>query len=101
MRFERYPGGDLIRDGLRDLAASTETVPALLVSIGAPRLRQLGLPITHETIPNPEHRLYRLLAEQDSDSAHSRYNALVRQLVSFERCAASPSVGSGHELCAD
>ena len=28
-----------------------------------------------------------LLAETDSDSAHSRYNALVRRLVSFENTA--------------
>jgi hypothetical protein len=34
-----------------------------------------------------EHRLYALLAAEDSDSAHSRYNALVRRLVSFERAA--------------
>jgi hypothetical protein len=36
---------------------------------------------------DPEHRLYALLAEDDSDSAHSRYNAMIRQLVSFERAA--------------
>ena len=29
--------------------------------------------------------LYLLLAEDDSDSAHGRYNALIRRLVSFER----------------
>ena len=34
-----------------------------------------------------EHRLYALLAAEDSDLAHSRYNALVRRLVSFERAA--------------
>jgi hypothetical protein len=28
-----------------------------------------------------------LLAETDSDSAHSRYNALIRRLVSFENAA--------------
>jgi len=63
-----------------------ESVPALLVSIGAPRLRRLGF-----EIPRPfseaEHRLYRLLAQEDPDSAHARYNALIRRLVSFERAA--------------
>ena len=39
--------------------------------------------------PSPEHRLYELLAAEDSDSAHSRYNALVRRLVSYERAAES------------
>ena len=31
--------------------------------------------------------LYELLAQEDPDSAHSRYNALIRKLVSFERAA--------------
>jgi len=30
-------------------------------------------------------RLYELLAAEYSDAAHSRYNALIRQLVSFEQ----------------
>jgi hypothetical protein len=28
-----------------------------------------------------------MLAAEDADSAHGRYNALIRQLVSFERAA--------------
>lgn len=72
--------------GLRDLEAGVESVPALLVSIGAPRLRRLGFRIPR-TIPEPEHRLYELLAREDPEWAHSRYNALVRRLVSFERAA--------------
>jgi hypothetical protein len=85
MEFEALPGGDLVRDGLADLARGVESVSALLVSIGAPRLRRLGLPLPQTVIPSPEHRLYELLAGDDPDAAHSRYNALVRRLVSFER----------------
>ncbi len=81
------PGGDLIAQGLDDLAAGTETAAALLVSIGAPRLRQLGLAVA-DPIPSGEHRLYELLSRTDPDSAHSRYNALIRRLVSFERALA-------------
>jgi hypothetical protein len=33
------PGGDLIASGLDDLRRGLETVPSLLVSIGAPRRR--------------------------------------------------------------
>jgi hypothetical protein len=33
----------------------------------------------------PEHRLYDFLARDEPDAAHSRYNALIRRLVSFER----------------
>jgi len=81
-----YPAQELIEEGLRDLERGVESIPALLVSIGAPRLRRLGLRVPR-AIPEPEHRLYELLARQDPDSAHSRYNALIRRLVSFERAA--------------
>ena len=83
------PGADLIKKGVRDLGENKETVEALLVAIGAPRLRRIGLDLPDNLPANPEHRLYKLLAEDDSDSAHSRYNALVRRLVSYERAAES------------
>lgn len=87
MDLTAFPGGDLVQEGLADLTRGAETVPALLVSIGAPRLRRLGLPVPENVIASPEHRLYERLAESDPDSAHSRYNALVRRLVSFESAA--------------
>ena len=80
------PGEDLIDKGLADLARGEETVEALLVSIGAPRLERIGLRIVRP-FPTPEHRLYALLSRTDPDSAHSRYNALIRRLVSYERAA--------------
>lgn len=81
-----FPGGDLIAEGLDDLARGRLSVASLLVSVGAPRLRRLGLELG-EVLPEPEHRLYALLEEEDPDTAHSRYNALIRRLVSFERAA--------------
>jgi hypothetical protein len=83
---DALPGAELIRDGLRDLAAGVESVPALLVLVGAPRLRRLGFDVA-DTPGYPEDRLYEVLAASDSDSAHSRYNALIRTLVSFERAS--------------
>lgn len=80
----RFPGGELIEMGMDDLAQGRESIGALLVSIGAPRLRRLGLAVRHP-FPSPEHRLYAVLAAENPDAAHSRYNALVRRLVSFER----------------
>ena len=80
-----FPGGDLIRQGLEDLAQGRQSEAALLVLIGAPRLRRLGFNIPETGIWPPEHKLYDLLAQSDPDSAHSRYNALIRRLVSFER----------------
>ena len=83
------PGEDLIEAGVRDLREVRETVAGLLVAIGSPRLRRIGLQIPSTLPDNPEHRLYDLLADDDSDSAHSRYNALIRKLVSYERAAES------------
>jgi hypothetical protein len=87
MSFEGLPGWELIEPGLADLARGVESVPALVVAIGAPRLRQLGLEVPGPDIPAPEHRLYAVLSAEEPDSAHSRYNALLRRLVSFERAA--------------
>ena len=81
------PGEDLIEEGLRDLREQRETIAALLVAIGSPRLRQLGIELPDTLPDNPEHRLYELLAKDEPDSAHSRYNALIRRLVSYERAA--------------
>jgi hypothetical protein len=83
----QLPGEDLVVQGLRDLKAHRETQAALVVSIGSPRLRMLGIDVP-DPIARPEHRLYELLAADDADAAHSRYNALVRRLVSYERAAA-------------
>lgn len=81
------PGGDLVAAGLDDLAAGIESEAGLLVLIGAPRLRELGIEIPPTGLVSPEHQLYARLASRYGDSAHSRYNALVRRLVSFERAA--------------
>ena len=87
MDLDAFPGGDLVAQGLADLARGVESPNALLVLIGGPRLRGLGF-----VVPEPppgsapaEHRLYELLCLENPDNAHGRYNALIRRLVSFER----------------
>jgi len=89
-RMLLLPGNDLIASGIRDLQDRRETIASLLVLIGAPKLRSLGLDIP-DTLDrfgvSPEHRLYDLLAADNPDSAHSRYNALIRKLVSFEHAS--------------
>lgn len=82
------PGSDLVEKGLADLGRGEETQESLLVSIGASRLRGAGLTVP-SAFEEPEERLYLLLAREDADSAHARYNALVRRLVSFERAVES------------
>ncbi len=80
------PGDDLVATGLRDLDSGVPSEAAFLVSIGAPRLTRLGLAIPRP-LADAEHRLYAHLAALDRHSAHSRYNALIRRLVSYERAA--------------
>ncbi len=82
---DALPGADLVRLGVADLARGVESIPALLVAIGAERLRHAGLELPAILPASPERRLYDHLAREDSDTAHSRYNALIRRLVSFER----------------
>jgi hypothetical protein len=43
-------GGDLVRQGLADLQRGVESVPAVLVLIGGPRLRRLQIDVS---IVNP------------------------------------------------
>jgi hypothetical protein len=78
------PGNDLIRQGLEDLARGTVSATALLVSIGAHRLRRAGLEVPL-ALSDADHRLYQLLAQEFGNDAHSRYNGLLRTLVSFEQ----------------
>ena len=81
---EGLPGADLVKRGLEDLARGGATIEALLVSVGAPRLRRAGVDVP-SPLSDPEHRLYHALAREHGNDAHSKYNALIRRLVSFER----------------
>jgi hypothetical protein len=80
------PGAELVERGIHDLGHGVETIEALLVSISAPRLRALGLSVP-PPIEEPELRLYRMLGSLHGAGAHSRYNALLRRMVSYQRAA--------------
>ena len=47
------PGNDLIEVGVEDLRHQRQTIPALLVAIGAPKLRSLGLEVPKTFPPIP------------------------------------------------
>ena len=82
--LEGLPGGDLIGQGLEDLRAGRLTVEACLVRIARPRLsRARLLPEEPDRDDGAELELYQMLAAEDLH-AHSRYNALLRELISFE-----------------
>lgn len=82
--IDGLPGADVVAEVLYDLNAGVESIPALLVAVGRPRLQRLGINVP-DIGARPEHRLYRALVAAHGDAAHGRYNALVRRLVSFER----------------
>ena len=88
--LDMLPGGALVRKGLSDLRAHRRSAASLLIDIARPRLTELGL--IPETAPpptlEPERELYRLLLMEQGD-AYSRYNALIRELISFESAATS------------
>lgn len=86
---DSMPGAALVRRGLADLAAGRTSAESLLILIGAPRLRRLGFVVPETGTPDPEARLYARLSAETPDGAHSRYNALIRLLVSFERAVES------------
>jgi len=80
------PGEALIRLGLADYSAGLHTVPACLVGVALTRFRRAGLlpPTAGREIPDAELEIYRQLRKEGGD-AYSRYNALMRELVSFEQ----------------
>jgi hypothetical protein len=83
-RLADLPGGALVQQGLSDLQGGRHTIPACLVAIARSRFERAGLLPAHAVRERPEaeRELYRLLRAEGGD-AYSRYNALVRELVSF------------------
>lgn len=81
------PGEPLIRSGLSDIASGRETIESLLVLIASPKLAECGIPLPADAgdALNADYRLYARMQSIHGNEAHSQYNALLRQLVSFER----------------
>ena len=79
------PGEQLVRQGLADFQAGLRTIHSCLVRIARPRLSRAGLmpPSVPGQICDADYELYDLLKQQGGD-AYSRYNAMLRELVSFE-----------------
>jgi len=78
------PGTALIQQGLQDYHANLHTMPSCLVRMARRRLARAGLMETSQQHDiNAELDLYHLLSHE-GNQAHSRYNALVRELISFE-----------------
>lgn len=86
------PGADLVTAGVEALQAVVRgerrdfSTEALLVAVGASRLQAAGLDVPQPpSLPEqPELALYAALCATGEGDSHSRYNALIRRLVSFE-----------------
>jgi hypothetical protein len=86
--FEDLPGGEILVDGLRDLRRGVRSENALLVLIGRPRFERCGVtvPPSNGDGQSPEHALYdQLVTRLGREQGYSRYNSLLRRLVSLER----------------
>jgi hypothetical protein len=85
--LNNLPAADMIRGGLVDLAERRESVASYLVQIGSLNMRRCGIEVlvSDEDALEADHRLYALLSREHGNDAHRRYNALLRELVSFER----------------
>lgn len=81
------PGQDLVEEGLADLRAGRLSIAGMLVATARTRLAATGLDVPDVTAERPAHALYDLLAAENPLTAHGRYNALVRRLVSYLRAA--------------
>lgn len=81
------PGADIVSQGVDDLGRGIESVAGLVVAVAAPRLRDVGIDVPEILQRLPHHRLYELLSSEAPASAHGRYTALLRRVVSFARAA--------------
>jgi hypothetical protein len=82
--LDDLPGSDLVREGLADHGAGRQTIASCMVRIASPRLSRAGLLDSKAIEDNgAELELYQLLAGE-GNRAYSRYNSLLRELVSFE-----------------
>ena len=93
--YDHLPGGEILRDGLRDLQSGIRSINALLVLVAAPRLRRCGVPVPQVTGPPvlPEHDLFHLLAVEHGPEAYRFYRSLMRRLVSLEQALESTGIG--------
>jgi hypothetical protein len=87
------PGADIVSQGVDDLGRGIESVAGLVVAVAAPRLRDVGIDVPEVVQRLPAHRLYELLSSEDAASAHGRYTALLRRVVSFARAAEHAAAG--------
>lgn len=92
------PGNDIIKDGLRDYRENRHTMASCLVRMARRRLVGAGLmEASQQHDMDAALDLYQLLSHE-GNQAHSRYNSLVRQLISFEHALDHRLTRLSHEV---
>ena len=82
--LKKYPGGEIIVKGLRDINQGRfKSIEALAVLTASPRLNELGFHIDEFVFAEPHLLLYAHLQKKYSDSAHEQYNALMLRVAKF------------------
>ena len=83
--LDGLPGADRVRQGLIDYRHGRISISACLVRMASPRLIRAGFmePSARRDV-NAEIELYQLVSESEGPRAFSSYNALVRELISFQ-----------------
>lgn len=81
---KNLPGGDIILPGFDDLESNKETIASLLISIASQNIMRAGVQVSR-VIPDPEIKLYQILCDEFGNRAHSKFNSLIRLLISFEK----------------
>ena len=79
------PGNEIINKGFSDLRSKTVSPESLLILSARIKLTRLGFNIPFSNTTEPSLKMFALLEEKHGNAAHSKYNALRRQLVSFMR----------------
>jgi hypothetical protein len=83
--FEGLPGADRMIEGLGDFREGRQSIQACLVRMARPRLTRAGaMAASPPSDDGAELELYQLLSTSGDPASFSRYNALVRELISFE-----------------
>jgi hypothetical protein len=84
--YDHLPGGEILRNGLRDLQSGIRSVDALLVLVAAPRLTRLWnkIPDTSPSSELPAHALFHRLVAEHGAEAYRHYRSLLHRLVSLE-----------------
>jgi hypothetical protein len=86
--LKSLPGAEIVLPGIADLEAGRKSANASAVQCAARRLQRLGLAARRAEGDVPAaHELYRRLAGELGDGAHSRYNAILSRVASFAGAA--------------